>query len=167
MSDDCERPVAQRKLCRWHYDELRDIERGRSCSYPECTQPMRDIGRALCAGHRQQVVSGKELRPLRPRRRPKGYRWIDDAGYAYLSMPGHANSNVNGYIFEHRFVMSEHLGRPLVPGENVHHTNGNRVDNRLENLELWSTSQPKGQRVVDKVAWAKEILALYGEDFSG
>ena len=38
-------------------------------------------------------------------------------------------------------------------------------DNRLENLELWSTSQPKGQRVVDKLKWAHEIIALYGDDF--
>ena len=57
--------------------------------------------------------------------------------------------------------MSEHLGRPLLPTENVHHVNGVRSDNRLENLELWSRSQPAGQRVVDLVAWAREILATY------
>ncbi len=58
--------------------------------------------------------------------------------------------------------MEEYLRRPLLPGETVHHKNGVRDDNRLQNLELWSTSQPSGQRVVDKIAWAKEILALYG-----
>ncbi len=62
---------------------------------------------------------------------------------------------------QHRFVMEEKLGRPLLPHENVHHINGVRHDNRIENLELWSTSQPPGQRVEDKVAWAKELLALY------
>jgi hypothetical protein len=57
--------------------------------------------------------------------------------------------------------MEQHLGRPLEAHENVHHVNGVRDDNHLENLELWSVSQPAGQRVADKVSWAREILALY------
>lgn len=87
---------------------------------------------------------------------------IDGDGYRVLYRPKHPNATKRGAIGEHQLVMSEMLGRPLLPGENVHHRNGVRDDNRPENLELWTTSQPFGQRVEDKLVWAREIIDRYG-----
>lgn len=61
--------------------------------------------------------------------------------------------------------MSEFLGRPLLGFENVHHLNGDRMDNRLENLELWVTAQPSGQRPTDLLEWAHRIIDLYELEF--
>lgn len=60
--------------------------------------------------------------------------------------------------------MAEKISRPLLPGENVHHKNGVRDDNRPENLELWRKKQPCGQRVEDIIRYAVEIIDLYGTD---
>lgn len=88
-----------------------------------------------------------------------------ERGYVLLWSPDHPSceKKAKPYVFEHRLVMEKVLGRYLKDNEHVHHRDGQRSNNSESNLELWTTSHPYGQRVEDKVKWAREILKLYGD----
>lgn len=96
---------------------------------------------------------------------PTNYKHKDRTysnGYALILQPNHPRANKHtGRVREHIVIMEEILDRSLMSHEEVHHKNGIRDDNRPENLELWTKSQPAGTRVEDKIEWAIQILKTY------
>lgn len=166
----CGRNIEDEGLCYIHLrryritgDPLQVINdrKTKVCTIEECGLPV--SGKGYCRFHYNSYK--KHGDPLKAKRRKIwdiGERKLDRAlGYARIKRPYHPSARGKGWIFEHRLVMEEYLGRYLRSDEVVHHKNGVKDDNRLENLELWTRSHPPGQRVEDKVAWARHILAQY------
>lgn len=131
------------------------------CTIDGCNKPYRAKG--VCQMHYRRLRLYGNPSILKNRKHTKG-KHTNNYGYVEVYAPTNPNSKTNGYVKEHRLIMSEYLKRPLFDYENVHHKNGDRTDNRIENLELWNVRQPPGQRVEDKVAYALEILALYAPE---
>lgn len=158
-------------LCPAHYQRQRkgiDIEmplqgqfKNEICAVNECEKPR--FCYQFCKNHyRKYKIFGNELDGKEKGKYAKNKRFTKH-GYVYWYDPESIHANSHGCVYEHRHVMGESIGRVLYDHENVHHLNGDRSDNRIENLELWSKSQPPGQRVEDKLKWAHEIINLYGD----
>ena len=137
-------------MCNVHYVKDLATRNKVTCEAASCLGS--PIARGLCERHYRLYLRYGD--PNVNTRARKGDGCLAQNGYRYIF--------VNGCQWvEHRWFMEQHLGRPLRKDENVHHKNGVRDDNRIENLELWSKAQPAGKRVEDLVSFAKEILSRY------
>lgn len=169
----CDREHYAKSYCEAHWDRVKrngdpaaHIPIGGSrrnvCRVEGCDRFVR--GHGLCPTHFARFKRTGDVRadiPIKLARRPRDVPYKDAKGYIQVYRPDHPGAWTSGWIPEHRLVMSEALGRPLAADEVVHHRNGDRADNRPENLELWTRSHPDGQRVQDVLRWAKEFVARY------
>lgn len=131
----CNRPIHCKAICRNCYRKWHYENKERKRRYPDGISKERE-------------VSVGTIKP-------------DSYGYLRIKVEKGKSRRNRDWMKHHRYVMEEHLGRPLESFENVHHINGDKKDNRIENLELWITSQPKGQRIQDLVEYATWILNTY------
>ena len=179
----CARPATSRGWCHGHYQRWRrdgDVDpatplgrrrQADRCGIQGCQAASHSHG--LCRTHasRRTTLSdplpdipiGEMPRRQGPTGKAKGWT---TAGYRYVPVDPAERHLTGGaaYAAEHRLTMARHLGRALEKDENVHHRDGDRQNNTLENLELWSTAQPSGQRRADKVRFAMRVLRRYAPE---
>lgn len=178
----CGRTRRRKRLCETHYKRFKQGEgtwdrpirsknnkhNGR-CSVQGCKRKY--MANGYCSTHYQRDRYGADMdQPIR-RVRKIGETRINKHGYIQRKIDDAPYKPNQNWELEHRFVMERALGRKLYPEESVHHKNGIRSDNSIDNLQLWTTAltdsfqkgmfdraQPNGQRVEDIISFCEEFL---------
>jgi HNH endonuclease len=159
-NEGCDREVTQKTLllCKRCYQQWRIHENvnGRRCSVDGCNNPHNSNGYCTAHNHRLRRYGDPlagEGRGVKGKRRgilKLTGEHITSGGYKKIRVED-GDKKVR-WVLEHRYIMEQILGRPLRSDENVHHKDGNKLNNDIENLELWIKPQPCGVRVEDAVA---------------
>ncbi len=176
---DCDKRAEAHHLCKGHLSQVRRgkeltplrprlsrSDKEDTCAATGCSKP--PSHRQICSGHYNRWRRGLPLDEMRPRydidpNNPETWPLGKNPDSGYMIY----RATLDGkrvQVAQHRLIMEKHIGRSLLPEETVHHKNGQRDGNRIENLELWSSRHPMGQRIEDKTSWALQWLSEYQPD---
>ena len=119
---------------KYQVEKISALELSRLCGVSHCTiiKWMTKLG----VPRREKMNYGEKNGRFKGNR---AYR----AGYTFIRLPQHPQANQGGYVREHRFVMEKHVGHYLTSNDVVHHKDGDKKNNKINNLELFTNSEHK------------------------